>query len=338
MSPVNPVLKIENLTVDYQTRDGSLRSLDDISLELEKGKITALIGESGCGKTTLINAIMGVLSPNSRIDKDSKILFNRQNLLHIPQEQIRLFRWQKASMVFQAAQNAMNPTLRIEEQLLDSIWDHQPQMAQSDSRKKILELLEMVRLDPERVLSSYPHELSGGMRQRVIIAMAMVLDPELIILDEPTTALDMITQHYIFNILSQIQENLSLSMIIITHDIALAAKLAHNMVVMYGGEIMEEAPTELLFSRPCHPYTKGLLGAIPFVDGEIVKKTAIKGCPPNLINKTKGCIFSERCSFAVPDCTKQKPKMTSPDLAEPEEAESRSKGRLSCLRKELWLQ
>jgi peptide/nickel transport system ATP-binding protein len=307
MNEKMPVLSVRDLTVEYYTRDGWLRSLDNITLDFEKGKVTALIGESGCGKSTIINAMMGVLAPNARLGKASKVSYGELPLLEIPEEQRRKFRWQEASMVFQAAQNAMNPTLRIEEQLLDSIWDHDPGMTRDAANKKIVELLEMVRLDPERVLRSYPHELSGGMRQRAIIAMAMVLDPKCIILDEPTTALDMITQHFIFDILTEIQEKRAMSMIIITHDIALAAKLAHNMVVMYGGEVMEIAPTEDLFDRPGHPYTKGLLEAIPFIDGEIVKKKPIRGSPPDLINKTASCIFHQRCRHAVIKCSEHKP-------------------------------
>jgi peptide/nickel transport system ATP-binding protein len=328
-----PVFRVKDLTVEYHTRDGWLRSLDNITLDFERGKVTALIGESGCGKSTIINAMMGVLAPNARLGKTSKITYDELPLLEIPEEERRKFRWQEASMVFQAAQNAMNPTLRIEEQLLDSIWDHNPRMSSEQAKKKMVELLEMVRLDPERVLRSYPHELSGGMRQRAIIAMAMVLDPKCIILDEPTTALDMITQHYIFDILTEIQEKRSMSMIIITHDIALAAKLAHNMVVMYGGEVMEIAPTEDLFDRPGHPYTRGLLEAIPFIDGEIVKKKPIRGSPPDLINKTTSCIFHTRCQYAIRACSERKP------LLEPfldARGSPPSPRRVACWRKEEW--
>lgn len=303
------IIQIRDLTVDYSTRDGWLRSLDTINLDIPAGEVTALIGESGCGKSTLINAIMGVLAPNARIDWESRLLFRAEDLLAMKPEALRQFRWQRASMVFQAAQNALNPTLPIREQMLDTMIDHNLNLTREQMEKKIISLLEMVHLDVKRVLPAYPHELSGGMRQRVIIALSMVLDPELILLDEPTTALDMITQHFIFDILVEIQQQRDLAMIIITHDIALAAKLAHLMVVMYGGEVMEVAPTDSLFSQPKHPYTRGLLDAIPFIDGAIVKKKAIHGTPPDLINKRPGCVFAPRCPHAQGPCLKKKPAL-----------------------------
>lgn len=303
------ILKIENLDVSYSTINGPLKSLENLSVSFEKGKVTALIGESGCGKTTLMNAIMGVLAGNASIGKNSKIAFNDIDLLKLPKEKMRQFRWLKASMVFQAAQNAFNPTLTIFEQLVDAIYDHDVNMNKEQVNKRVKELLEMVKLDPKRVMDAYPHQLSGGMRQRVIIAMAMVLEPELIILDEPTTALDMITQHYIFDILISIQKKKNLSMVLITHDIGIAAKLSDNMVVMYGGEIMEIAPVKLLFEDPLHPYTKGLLDAIPFIDGEIIRKKPIEGSPPNLINKAIGCIFKDRCPVVMDICKEKTPRL-----------------------------
>ncbi len=303
------ILEIKRLSVSYQIGDKFLKSIDNIDVHFELGKVTGLIGESGCGKSTMINSVMGVLAPNSKISPESEILFLNEDLLSMTDEDLRKFRWMKASMVFQAAQNAMNPTLKISEQLMDSIYDHDKNITKKAAVDKVVELLNLVKLDPDRVFDSYPHELSGGMRQRVIIAMAMVLDPELIILDEPTTALDVITQSFIFDILVEIQNKKNLSMILITHDIALSSKLAHNMIVMYGGEVFEIAETETLFDNPLHPYTIGLLDSMPFIDGDLVEKKTIKGSPPDLVNKTNGCVFAPRCPFQMPICLKVRPDL-----------------------------
>jgi peptide/nickel transport system ATP-binding protein len=302
------VLSLKNLSISYSIREGLVKSVENVSIEFEKGKNTAIIGESGCGKSTIANSIIGILSPNSKISDKSEIVFNHKNILKASKEEQRLFRWKVTSMVFQAAQNALNPTIRIGEQLLDSIFDHKS-ISTSEATKKVNELLNLVKLDPERVMNSYPHELSGGQRQRVIIAMSMVLDPQLIILDEPTTALDMITQTYIFDILLDIHRKRNLSMILITHDLTAAVKLAHKIIVMYGGKIMESAYTDDLFKNPLHPYSEGLLGAMPFIDGEIVKKKSIKGSPPNLINRPKGCIFADRCYLVEDICRDTEPPL-----------------------------
>lgn len=303
-----PVLSLKNLSISYSIREGQLKSIENISLDFAKGKNTAIIGESGCGKSTIANAILGILAPNSQVTKESHIIFAGQNILKIPPEAQRLFRWQKASMVFQAAQNALNPILRIGEQLGDSIRDHS-RISPVNIQRKLEELLSLVKLDSNRILTAYPHELSGGQKQRVMIAMAMVLEPELMVLDEPTTALDMITQTYIFDLLLDIHQKRNLSMILITHDLTAAVKLADTIVVMYGGKIMESGNTDDLFENPQHPYTEGLIGAMPFIDGSIVQKKSIPGSPPNLIARPAGCIFEPRCYLAQDICKKEEPRL-----------------------------
>jgi len=300
------VLSIKNLSISYSIREGEVKSVEDVSIDFPRGKNVAVIGESGCGKSTIANSILGVLASNSKVSGKSEIIFQGKNLLKASKEELRRFRWQKASMVFQAAQNSLNPTVKIGEQLADSIIDHN-KYNRADIRGKIEKLLVLVKLDPQRVLNSYPHELSGGQRQRVIIAMSMVLDPELIILDEPTTALDMITQTYIFDILLDIHHSCNLSMILITHDLTAAVKLADYIVVMYGGKVMEMATTDEIFQNPQHPYTEGLLGAMPFIDGEIVRKKSIPGSPPDLVNRPSGCIFHSRCFLAEEKCRVAEP-------------------------------
>jgi peptide/nickel transport system ATP-binding protein len=224
------------------------------------------------------------------------------------ENEVRDFRWKKASMVFQAAQNALNPTLKIKTQILDTVIDHGENPEDEKFRNRLSELFAMVRLDPSRVLNAYPHELSGGMRQRVIIALSMILEPEFIILDEPTTALDVITQSYIFDILGEIHNKTGLTMIFITHDMSAVAKLADRIGVMYAGKIFELADAGELFENPLHPYTQGLLNSIPSIDGDVVKREPVPGQPPDLINKPSGCVFHPRCALAEAICMESEPE------------------------------
>lgn len=298
------IINLKNLSISYSTTEGDLSSIHNINLGFERGKITGLIGESGCGKSTLMNSILKILASNAIISNNSEVLFDDIDILKMNKRDLQKFRWMKVSMIFQAAQNALNPTLTINEQLMDSILDHNPNTKKHLAQARLSELLKIVNLDPERILEAYPHELSGGMRQRVIIAMAYTLMPELIILDEPTTALDVITQSYILDLLQKLQREQNLSMILVTHDLVTAAKLSDNMVIMYGGEIMEVASTEELFSTPLHPYTQKLLNSIPFIDGKL-KAYAPEPCiPVNLLKTRSGCIFSENCSMANESCLK----------------------------------
>jgi len=302
------ILQIKNMKIDYKVREGLVKSVDGITFDVERGKITALIGESGSGKSTLTGAILRILASNGKISDESQILFEGRDILKMNDPEVRNFRWRRASMVFQAAQNAMNPTVRIKTQLLDSVSDHGDDPNSDTYRDRLNELLSMVRLDPARVLNAYPHELSGGMRQRVIIAMSMIMKPELIILDEPTTALDVITQHYIFDILKEIHKETKLTMMFITHDMAAVAKLADNIGVMYAGKILELAEADELFDHPKHPYTIGLMGSIPSIEGDVIKRKPIKGQTPDLINKPPGCVFHPRCDFAREICSQEEPE------------------------------
>jgi len=302
------LLKFKDVKIDYDVREGLVKSVDGVTFEVEKGKITAIIGESGSGKSTLTAAVLGILAPNGKISPESSILFRGKDVLKMDPGALRNFRWRKASMVFQAAQNAMNPTIRIKEQLLDTVIDHGEDPNSEKYRHRLNELLSMVRLEPNRVLRAYPHELSGGMRQRVIIAMSLILNPEFVILDEPTTALDVITQHYIFDILKEIHEETGQTMIFITHDMAAVAKLASVIGVMYAGKIFEMAPADEIFDNPMHPYTIGLLNSVPSIEGETIKRKPIKGQPPDLIKKPTGCVFHPRCEIAETVCSEREPE------------------------------
>ena len=307
----NAGLTLEHLTITYTVRGRVLKPVEDVSLRFAPHRITALIGESGCGKSTLTAGILGTLANNSRVDPASKMLFGGENLLHLSAEAQRRFRWQKASMVFQAAQNALSPTLRIEEQLIDTLLDHGVPLAEAKARARAR--LQQVRLEADRVLQAYPHQLSGGMRQRVLIALALLLEPELILLDEPTTALDVITQRYIFDILLEIHRAQSTTMVLITHDLAAASELADEVVVMYGGKIMEQAPAEQFFKSPVHPYSEGLLRALPTLEGDTARREPIAGYPPDLAAKPAGCIFHPRCPIAEKICAERVPVLAPPD-------------------------
>ncbi|HEY9840881.1 MAG TPA: ABC transporter ATP-binding protein [Candidatus Obscuribacterales bacterium] len=298
---MSALLQIQNLTISYTLRGRKLLPVEDVSLDFAEGRITALIGESGCGKSTLTAGILGILAANSRTDPASRLLFRGRDLLRLAPEEQRRFRWQQASMVFQAAQNALSPTLRIEEQLIDTLLDHQA-MSPGEAKARARERLGQVRLEADRVLKAYPHQLSGGMRQRVLIAMALLMEPELILLDEPTTALDVITQRYIFDILRDIHKQLGTTMILITHDLAAAAELADEVVVMYAGRIMEQSPAKTFFSQPLHPYSEGLLRALPSLTGDASQREPIAGHPPDLAAKPGGCVFHPRCPIAEAIC------------------------------------
>ena len=302
------VLQLKNVKVDYKVREGLVKSVDGVSFDVERGKITALIGESGSGKSTLTGTILRILAPNGKIGEESQIIFDGKDILKMNKEEVRNFRWSKGSMVFQAAQNALNPTLRIKAQLLDSVSDHGENPNSEKYKERLSKLLSMVRLDPKRVLHAFPHELSGGMRQRVIITMSMMLEPEFIILDEPTTALDVITQSYIFDILKEIHERVKQTMLFITHDMAAVAKLADNIGVMYAGKIFELAGADNIFDSPLHPYTIGLLNSIPSIEGDVIKRQPVKGQTPDLINKPPGCVFHPRCDYAEKICREKEPE------------------------------
>lgn len=303
---MSKLLQIEHLTISYTLRGRKLLPVEDVSLGFTQGKITALIGESGCGKSTLTAGILGTLAPNSRIASGAHMWFKEKDLLTLSPEAQRRFRWQQASMVFQAAQNALSPTLRIEEQLVDTLLDHQA-MSLPEARQRARERLGQVRLEADRVLQAYPHQLSGGMRQRVLIAMALLMEPELILLDEPTTALDVITQRYIFDILRAIHRDLGTTLILITHDLAAASELADEVVVMYAGRIMEQSPAKTFFSQPVHPYSEGLLRALPTLVGDTRQREPIAGHPPDLAAKPSGCVFHPRCPIAEAICSQKSP-------------------------------
>ena len=306
---VNDILKIEDITVEFILDSGNLRALNKVSLDVREGEIIGLVGESGSGKTTLTSSILNIVSRPGKI-MNGKIRYEGKNVLELHINKLNQFRWKEVSMVFQAAQNAMNPILTIKEHFIETVAAHEKNYSEEEVVNKASKLLEYVRLNPERVLKSYPHELSGGMRQRAIIALSLITDPKILILDEPTTALDVITQAYIFEILKELHKKLNLTMIMSTHDVSVVGSMADRIAVMYAGEIVEITDVFTIFNNPHHPYTRGLIMATPSLTDDLNNRKAIKGNPPNLMELPKGCNFAPRCEYCTAKCLDTKPVTT----------------------------
>ncbi|RLC70657.1 MAG: ABC transporter ATP-binding protein [Chloroflexi bacterium] len=302
---------MRDLVVEYSIRQGSLRAVDGASLDVHPGELMAVVGESGCGKSTLAYSIIRHVPYPGEI-KGGTILFDGQDVLGMDRKALRQFRWKEIAIVFQAAQNALNPVMRIADQMIDTVLDHEKQ-PKEQIIQRASSLLEMVRLNPDRVLRSYPFELSGGMRQRVIIALSLLLNPRMLILDEPTTALDVVTQVYILDILADIRQDLGLAMMLLTHDIAIVARVADRVAVMYAGQIVEEGAINDIFYHPRHPYTYGLIQSAPSLIGDLTKKKPIEGAPPNFLNMPSGCRFHPRCAYATSVCREKEPVMEATD-------------------------
>jgi peptide/nickel transport system ATP-binding protein len=296
------VLELRRLTVEYRLAAKSVRAVDGVDLEIREREILGLAGESGCGKSTIANAVMQILRPPAEIVGGS-ILFRGDDLAGMSDEARRRFRWSKVSMVFQSAMNALNPLLRVEDQFLDMMRAHR-RISRRAALARAGELLDLVSIDRRR-LRAYPHELSGGMRQRVIIAMALALQPELVILDEPTTALDVVVQREILQQVQEIQRELGFSVLFITHDLSLLLEIAQRIAIMYAGEIVETATADQLERDARHPYTQGLLQSFPPLHGPLTRLTGIPGSPPDLASPPSGCRFHPRCPY----CVEAKPEL-----------------------------
>jgi len=304
-------LTVEDLWVEYQIERGVVKAVRGVSFSLARGESLALIGESGCGKTTLGVALIRLLVQAARIPR-GEITYWRGNqgidVLSLKERELRRFRWSECAMVFQSALNAFNPVLRIWDQILDTAKAHGG-MSRHQVRERALELLEYVQLDSKRVIDAYPHELSGGMRQRVLLAMSLLLDPQVLILDEPTTALDILTQRTIIDLLRRLKEEVGFAMLFISHDLATAAELADRIATMYAGSIVELGPVDDIFYRPAHPYTLGLIRAVPTVTGEFEDLVSIPGAPPDLVDPPPGCKFHPRCPYVTERCRIEEPKL-----------------------------
>lgn len=310
--PNENIVEIEHAYIDYPLRKYTIRAVTDVSLNLKRGKITALVGESGSGKTTLASSILQCISEPGVLSGGEVRFYPAQGevipIHALGEKQINRFRWEKASMVFQAAQSALNPVYTVGSQFEETIREHGLGWTKEQMRDKMREILDYVKLDYDRVVRCYPHELSGGMKQRVMIAFSLLLDPELIILDEPTTALDVITQDYIFGILKRINEEKGISMLLMTHDIGIVAKFADYVGVLYAGRLMGYGTVYEVFRERRHPYTRGLIRATPSLIGDLNDLKPIGGSPPDLRDLPQGCAFSPRCPYCTDACREREPE------------------------------
>jgi peptide/nickel transport system ATP-binding protein len=306
-----PVLEIEHLTTNYRTLRGWVHAAEDVNFKVEKGEAMGLVGESGCGKTTIALSLLKLLPSAGRI-RNGRILFNGQDLVKMNNNQIRKIRWKGIAIVFQGAMNALNPVFKISEQIIEAIRLHDPHISKSAAHDRVAALFEMVGIDPERA-DNYPHEFSGGMRQRALIAMALACDPEVLVADEPGTALDVVVQAQILKLLRELKDKLNLSMVFISHDLSIVAETCEKLAIMYAGHMVEYGTTKSVFAKPLHPYTQGLLGAFPSIKGPRAKLTSIPGMPPDLLDPPKGCRFNPRCPFVMDVCHTIEPKLLPAD-------------------------
>ena len=299
------LLGVRSLMAYYMTGTAPVRAVDNVTFDVAKNEVLGIAGESGCGKSTLANTMIRLLKPPGYV-KGGEVLFNGANILELDEKELRKIRWKHISYIPQGSMNSLNPIMRAEEQIADAIKTHEGKVPKKEQRRRVEELFTSVGLAPE-VARMYPHELSGGMKQRVIIAMAIALGPELIIADEPTTALDVVVQRGILQLLSDIKRKLGSSIILITNDMAAQAEVADRLVIMYAGKIVEIGDVNTLFREPLHPYAQALISAVPSIKGK-KKLLSISGLPPDLRSPPPGCRFHPRCPQAMPICKEEEPR------------------------------
>ena len=308
-----PLLEVRNLKTIFNTEDGVVRAVDGVSFEVYPGEVLGIVGESGCGKSVTSLSIMRLVAQPGKIS-EGEILFDGKNLLDLSEDEMTKMRGNKISMLFQQPQTALNPVFQVGDQIAEVLNIHKDFGVEA-GKDRAVELLKMVGIpDAERRAQSYPHELSGGMAQRVMIAMALACVPELLIADEPTTALDVTIQAQILDLMRDLREKMGTSVILITHDLGVVAEMAERVAVMYAGEIVEQAEVNALFEKPLHPYTQGLIGSIPVLGQLKERLDVIPGSVPNLVNLPVGCRFAPRCTarekFGLKICTDKKPELT----------------------------
>lgn len=294
------ILEVKNLNMSYETLEGSVAAVKDVTFSLKEGESFGIVGESGCGKTSVAMSLLQLQADNGKITS-GEIIFDGKDIVKLNEKELRDVRWSGISIVFQGAMNSWNPVVKIGEQIREAIREHYPDKTKEENTDKINELFNIVGLDSS-IADRYPHELSGGMKQRAVIALALSCDPKLIIADEPTTALDVVIQDQILNEIRKVQDILGLSLIYISHDIAVIAEMTDNMAVMYAGRIVEKGPTKEVFENPRHSYTQSLLASTPSVVGDKIKLKSLDGEPPSLINEEIGCTFAPRCPNKNTSC------------------------------------
>jgi peptide/nickel transport system ATP-binding protein len=304
----SPLLEVRGLSVDYITEAADVRAVDHVDLEVQPGEFLAIVGESGCGKSTLLFAIAQLLSPPAEI-AGGNVVFKGRDMVKLTEDELRHIRWRDYSVVMQSAMNALNPMKSIEGQFRDTLEAHE-RMSRKAIRDRSAEVLHLVGIDAVH-LKSYPHQLSGGMRQRAMIAMALLFTPDLVIMDEPTSALDVVAQRSLMSQIKELQKRLGFAVIFVTHDMSLVRHYSDRLMVMYAGQVAELGDTGSIFEKPLHPYSKGLLDAFPSIRGPRRPLTGIPGSPPDLSRPPSGCRFQPRCPVAMAQCV-----ATAPDLYE----------------------
>lgn len=304
------LLAVKNLQVDFRVGDGkTVTAVQDVSFSLEKGHTLGIVGESGCGKSVTANTIMKLLPKESGIIADGQILFQGKDIVPMSEDEMRDIRGKHIGMIFQEPMTSLNPVYRIEAQMTEMLLAHE-KLTKKEAHERCLEMLRQVGIpEPEKRLREYPHQLSGGMRQRVMIAMVLSVSPELIIADEPTTALDVTIQAQIMELMGELKDKLGTSIILITHDMGVIADIADDVMVMYGGNVVEQAGVRDIFEHPLHPYTQGLLASIPRLDQDVEALEAIEGTVPSLAEMPAGCHFSTRCPYCCDKCRAQRPPL-----------------------------
>jgi peptide/nickel transport system ATP-binding protein len=303
------LLEVRDLKTHFRTDDGIVKAVDGVSFSVEKGKTLGIVGESGSGKSVTSLTIMG-LNAKRNTTTTGEALFKGENLLTASPKRLREIRGNDIAMIFQDPMTSLNPVHSIGRQLVEAIQLHQD-VSKKVAKSRAVEILKAVGIPrAERRITDYPHQFSGGMRQRVMIAMALVNDPDLLIADEPTTALDVTTQAQILNLIDKLQDDFGSAVIMITHDLGVIAEIADDVVVMYAAQVAEHAPVDNLFKRPAHPYTWGLLGSLPRLDADVERLVQIQGSPPSLLNPPSGCRFHPRCSYVMKVCNTEEPRLT----------------------------
>ena len=299
-----PLLRVDNLRTYYFTKDGTTTAVDGVSFQLLEGQTLGITGESGCGKSTLAHSVLRLLPRSARVVSGT-ISYKGLDLVSASEAKLREIRWRRISLIFQAAMNALNPVRRVGEQVSEAIVYHE-KTTRGEARRRTKRLFEMVGLDSAR-MKDYPHEFSGGMRQRIVIAMAIACEPDLIIADEPATALDVLVQAQILDLLDSLKRELKISMILITHDLSVVKELSDFVAVMYAGKVVEYAPVDAILNNPHHPYTRALIQALPQISGGRHSLKSLAGSPPNLIHPPPGCRFHPRCPLVMDRCKVEEP-------------------------------
>ncbi len=306
-----PLLEVENLSVRFDTLDGQVQAVNGVSFSVEAGETLGIVGESGSGKSQTVFALMGLLASNGQAS--GRIRYDGRDILNLPEREMNRIRAEQIAMIFQDPMTSLNPYLRVSRQLTEVLMHHKG-MSQREALEESIRMLDAVRIPEARNrVHLYPHEFSGGMRQRVMIAMALLCHPKLLIADEPTTALDVTVQAQIMDLLKDLQREFGTAILLITHDLGVIAGSCQNMLVLYGGQVMEYGPTDDLFYRPSHPYTRGLLHAIPRIDHAGAQLATIPGNPPNMLNPPPGCPFEPRCDYAIAACREHAPELQRVD-------------------------